>query len=362
MLAALCLFLVQSEARAPRDLTETLVPLLEESGLPALGAAVVTAGGLEALGAAGLRSWTGDVDVTSDDRWHLGSCTKAMTATLVARLVERGTLGWETTVGSVFPEGLDAGWRDVTVLWLLCHRSGASLNFEQELWERMVARGGTLREQRRFFVAEGLAHPPATPPNTSTSYSNAAFVVAAAMLEELTDTPYEELMAREVFAPLGMTKSGFGAPGTAGKLDQPLGHVRGGERWTPVALGPGDDNPAAGNPAGGAHATLGDWARFIAAHLRRDESFLSAASWTRLHTSGGSDWGQSPGWVVTEADWADGPLLRHLGSNGFWVAEASLAPSRDLAILLVTNVGDDAAEKPFQALLAALRAPQATAK
>lgn len=355
MLAVIGLLLFQGE-RAPRDLGATIAPFLESSGVPALGAAVVSARGLEALGAVGLRSWTGDADVTVDDRWHLGSCTKALTATLVARLVERGALGWETTVGSVFATGIDAGWREVPVLWLLCHRSGASLNFEQELWERMVARGGTLREQRRFFVAEGLAPPLATPPNTTTSYSNAAFVVAAAMLEELTDTLFEELMEREVFAPLGMAHSGFGAPGTSGKLDQPLGHGHRGEGWTPVALGPNADNPAAGNPAGGAHATLGDWARFVAAHLRRDESFLSAASWARLHTSGGSDWGQAPGWVVTAADWAGGPLLRHLGSNGFWVAEASLAPARDLAVLLVTNVGDDAAEAPFRALLETLTA------
>ena len=58
--------------------------------------------------------------------------------------------------------------------------------------------------------------------------------------------------------------------------------------------------------------------------------------------------------MVAEQGWADGQMLRHLGSNGFWIAEASLAPRRDFAVLLVTNTSDDAVEAPFNDLLAAL--------
>ena len=43
----------------PRDLSGIIAPLLQKSGLPALGAAVVTSDGLEAVGAVGVRSWTG---------------------------------------------------------------------------------------------------------------------------------------------------------------------------------------------------------------------------------------------------------------------------------------------------------------
>jgi hypothetical protein len=57
---------------------------------------------------------------------------------------------------------------------------------------------------------------------------------------------------------------------------------------------------------------------------------------------------------VTDQGWAGGKLLRHLGSNNFWVAEASLAPRKNFAVLIVTNLGDDAAEAPFKDLLAAL--------
>lgn len=62
---------------------------------------------------------------------------------------------------------------------------------------------------------------------------------------------------------------------------------------------------------------------------------------------------------MTEQEWAGGKLLRHIGSNNFWLAEATLAPGKDLAVLLVTNVSDDAVEAPFKELLAALIADHA---
>ena len=352
----------RSEAPAPRDLSGIITPLLQESRLPALGAAIVTSDGLEAIGAAGVRSWTGSENVTIDDQWHIGSCTKAMTATLVARLIDRGVLSWETTIGSVFGPTIEPAWKDVQIVWLLSHRSGAPLNFSDDLWEQMVIRGGSPREQRRFFVEQGLRSGPSTIPNTETVYSNSGVIVAGVMIETLTDSSWEDLMRREVFEPLGMTRTGFGAPGTPGKLDEPLGHTRTSDGWEPIALGPHADNPAATGPAGTIHTTLADWARFVAAHLRGehgDQDYLKPTTWQRLHTPGGIDWGYSPGWVVTEQEWAGGKLLRHIGSNNFWLAEASLAIRKDFAVLIVTNVSDEAVEAPFKELLAALVADHA---
>ncbi len=352
----------RTSAPPPRDLSGIIAPALQKSRLPALGAAIVTSEGLEAIGAVGVRSWTGTEQVTIGDEWHLGSCTKAMTATLVARLIDRGVLNWETTIGAVMGPAIHPGWKDVPILWLLSHRSGAPVNFSEDLWQQMAARGGSPREQRRWFVEQGLKSAPATTPNTGTVYSNSGFIVAGVMTEELTRCAWEDLMRREVFEPLGMTRTGFGAPGTPGRLDQPLGHIRGADGWSPVALGPNADNPAATGPAGTIHTTLSDWARFVAAHLRGergDQSYLSTATWQRLHSPGGSDWGYSPGWVVTEAAWAGGRVLRHLGSNNFWLAEATLAPGRDFAVLLVANVCDEVVEAPFKELLDALIADHA---
>src|SRR4029079_19319436 len=67
------------------------------------------------------------------DRFHLGSCTKAMTATLVAMLVEEGKLNWTTTLGELFADTvkpMHPGWEKVTLRQVLAHR--ASLPHEPD--------------------------------------------------------------------------------------------------------------------------------------------------------------------------------------------------------------------------------------
>ncbi len=76
------------------DLTSILEPIRAKHKLPALGGAIVTSDALVGLGVTGVRSAGGTQRVTIDDQWHLGSCTKAMTDTLAAILVHKGTLRW----------------------------------------------------------------------------------------------------------------------------------------------------------------------------------------------------------------------------------------------------------------------------
>ena len=81
------------------DFSETLEELRSGTDIPALGGARLLDGEIEVLGASGLRSMDDTVEVDVWDSWHLGSCTKAMTATLVATFVEDGTFNWESTIG-----------------------------------------------------------------------------------------------------------------------------------------------------------------------------------------------------------------------------------------------------------------------
>lgn len=90
-------------APAPENLNSLLEPILKKYDLPALAAAIVTSKGLSAVGAVGVRRYGTNTPVTFDDQFHLGSDTKAMTATLLARLVEEGKLSWTTTLEQVFP-------------------------------------------------------------------------------------------------------------------------------------------------------------------------------------------------------------------------------------------------------------------
>jgi D-alanyl-D-alanine carboxypeptidase len=367
--AALILSLAPLQAKAAQapaqtasiDLATLLVALREKYHVPALGGAVVTADGPQAFAAIGKRSSQISAVALGDDQWHLGSCTKAMTATLAARLVEQGRIAWDSEVAEVFadlPGGVHAGWKGATLERLLGHRGGAPGDIAPALWSELVASTAGPREQRMQLVAALLAAAPAQTPGTEFVYSNAGYALAGAMLEARADEVWENLMRRELFVPLKMDSAGFGAPGKAGKLDQPLGHRAGsdGKPPRPQPVGPRADNPAAIGPAGTVHASLADWGRFVAAHLagaRGDGGYLSAESWTKLHQPlEGQDY--ALGWGTTEREWAGGTAWNHNGSNTLWYATVWVSPGRGFAVLAVTNLGGDEAAKATDATAAAL--------
>lgn len=331
--------------------------------IPAMAAAVVTSAGVVESAAVGVRKAGLPDAVTSDDLWHLGSDTKAMTATLVARLVERGQLKWGSTVEEVFPElagGFNAQLRKLNLRHLLSHHAGLEANLN---WSRIARSGGTIQEQRLTALKEAMETRPKHAPGTLYHYSNLGYVVVGAMVERVTGKSWEQAMREEIFGPLEMKSAGFGGVGTPGRLDQPWGHRKPG--YPVPEYGPEADNPPVIGPAGTVHSSLQDWARFIADHLRglRGEAgLLQPATYQELvKPPFGGEYGL--GWAVVERPWSDGIALNHCGCNTMYFANAWLAPSRDLAFLVTANLGlsaFDATDAAIQGLVS-LRQPGGTA-
>jgi len=84
---------------ASADPTTQAERLAARADIPGAVAGWVQAEAMQ-IGAAGLRTAGGD-GVEAGDPWHIGSLTKSMTAVLAARLVERGLITWDSTVGEV---------------------------------------------------------------------------------------------------------------------------------------------------------------------------------------------------------------------------------------------------------------------
>jgi CubicO group peptidase (beta-lactamase class C family) len=338
----------RSAATSLQDLADLLAPIREQHRVPALGVAVLVDGELAGLGVTGVRRVGHDEKVTADDLWHLGSCTKAMTATLCGVLAEEGALPLDATIGQVFPDevaGMAKGWADVRLEWLLRNRSGAPAALDQDgLWGRLWTHAGTPVEMRRDLLRGVVRRPPVHAPGTTFLYSNAGFAIAGAMAETKAGKPWEDLLRERLFTPLGITTAGYGAPGRAGATEEPWGHRPDG---TAVEPGPGSDNPAAIGPAGTVHMSITDWAKFAALHLeaaRGKPRLLRKETFARLHEPP-SDGDYAMGWARPVRDWAGGRVLTHGGSNTMWFCVVWIAPERDLAVLVCANRGGDAAVK-----------------
>lgn len=327
------------------QLVELLNQTLRKYDLPAMGALCLRGDIVQEWAVAGVRK-RGHLDpVLPQDLWHLGSCTKAMTATLGARLVERERMQWNMTIGEVFPEirgKVHPEYVDVTFEQLLTNRGGIPAEMRNtEAWKRAWKQKGSLIEQRHRFMIDVLRMPPPVPAGDYL-YSNQGFAIAGHMCEQVTGVAWEKLMVEEVFEPLGMSSAGFGAPG-ARDPHQPVGHKKDGKPADPKA-----DNPPAISPAGRVHCSLHDWARFVAIHLlgaQGHSKYLSGRTFLRLHRPApGKGNRYAMGWNVTHREWG-GTVASHAGSNTMWYCVTWVSPEKNLAVLVTCNQAGDAAVK-----------------
>jgi CubicO group peptidase (beta-lactamase class C family) len=288
---------------------------------------------------AGTRRAAGGPAVSTDDLWHLGSNTKAVTSLLAAVAVSQNRLQWTTTVAQAFPElgNIRPEYRDVTLRDLLSHQAGLPRDAGAGAF---VSGATTAVAQRASAVAWAVRQPPAVPRGTY-SYSNLGYVVASAMLERAFATSYEAAMAAQVYAPLGVTDAGWGPQAAAGSTTQPVAHLLepNGSWLAREAF----DNPPVYNSSGRAHMSLASWGRVLREVLRVEAGTPTLASGDVARQTTAAAVAVSPttsyglGWLISTRSWANGKVLFHDGSNGANHSLTFVAPTRNVAFLATTN-------------------------
>ncbi len=363
-----------AEPAAPHgaSLDAMLRAYLAQFELPALAAAVVRDGNVIASGAVGTRRGGADIPVTIDDRFHIGSDTKAMTALLAAMLVETGKLRWGSTVGELFPE-LSAAMADgvagITLEQLLSHSSGIAGDNEAQwklVFDSFRQTDKNLDELRYWIVGSLVKQQLAAKAGAKFAYSNLGYTLAGAMLERAAGNTWEELIVGRVFEPLGLKSAGLGPQASLGRVDAPLGHrpLPDGT-LKPMLAGPNGDNPEVIGPAGTAHMSVLDfagWAAWNAGEGKRGPTLARPDTLKKLHTmvidmpprpdapvgtpSSGS---YGLGWGRVVLPFSPEPFLFHGGSNEMNLAYILLQPKDDFGMVLMTNRGGDKADQALKA-------------
>lgn len=296
----------------------------------------------------GLRQKDGAQAIGANDKWHIGSLTKSMTATMIGRLVDQGKLSFDDELASLWPEkasAFDPAWRKVTLAQLLHHTSGAKANFGLGvLFNREFKNQAALNQAREEAVLKILAKAPAHQPGSKFEYSNIGYTIAGLVAAQVTGTSWEDLIQQEVFEPLGLDSAGFGAP----KGDNPWGH---GKKWMILTKAidpntPESDNSAIMGPAGIVHISLQDLAKYGQAHLtieKGESDYLSAATAKWLHTAPTPINDNHPpyaaGWVWMSFSDDERLSLFHNGSNTKWYAFLVNDPETNASFAFATNNG-----------------------
>ncbi len=339
-LVASLLGAVPSGAQAdPVQVAERFAAAAQQAPKYATALAYAVADGPVTIHVSGPTERTGDTAVSDDALWHIGSISKSFTAALVMQMVEAGRLDLDTPIKDYLPRNaaqMHDGWQRLTLRQLLSHTSGLAANagvstlVSQTDPDPRAARGQILS---KYWTQAPKA------PVGAFVYSNLGYVLAGHILEELTDTAWEDLVLDRIAGPLGLSSLGFGAPDGQ---TTPLGHRRILGMF-PKAMSPVGtmaDNPAWMGPAGTIHMNLADlvaWGRFhLAACAGQAPELLSRDACELMKTAGSDQYGL--GWVVSP-DNGQGPVIWHNGSNTMWYAVLAWMPDRALVVAATTNVG-----------------------
>jgi len=185
---------------------ELLHHAIAERAFPAASLAVTHRGKLIILKSVGRFSHEpNSPQVTTGSIFDLASLSKVVATTSMAMILyARGLLDLEAPVAALIPEfgAADSRKAEVTVRMLLAHSSG--LPAYEKLFLRV--------KNRQELLAAAFTTPVTADPGTRAEYSDIGFIILGAALERIADEPLDRFCQREVFGPLGMSRTTFNPP------------------------------------------------------------------------------------------------------------------------------------------------------
>lgn len=262
------------------------------------------------------RHYGGYTDAT---RIPIASASKWVSALVLARLVERGALRWDSTVGEWWPSA-PADKRAITLAQLFSHTSGLPGDESGCIANALT----TLQA----CAAQILAGPMIAAPGTTFAYGGLSMQVAGAMAERATGLGWDVLFARELTTPLALTATDFGLNSTApGIVTVPNPRIAGGIRSTLadyrklMAMWQADGVIREGPNAGQRYLAIAT----IHA-MQRDHASGTVKQDVPPVSQGIDGWGYGFGYWLLPTGRADGPMIESSpGAFGFqgWVDGAA---------------------------------------
>lgn len=309
----------------------------------------------------GIRAEGYPEEITPQDQWHIGSCTKPMTAFLIGRLIDSKKITWKTTIGEMAPKDYDlhSSVRAITVEQLLSHSSGLADVAEPDdgkLWATLFDDKVEVHIAREKLVRGILKMPTRFQPGAREEYSNSGYVVLGWILEQKKNKNWETILRKEMFQKLKMNSCGFGPAGVENVKAprQPWSHQFENNKLEAIAPGVGADNPAAMGPAGSVHCSVQDWHKFNQLFMNNEgvrSGFLKQSTYDKLLSSTGQGSYTFSTMARMQRPWAKGGVFVMAGSNTMNYAVVAIAPSLNRVFTINTNAGHAKAEESATEIL-----------
>ena len=313
--------------------------MLDDTGVPGAGIALVRLNGVEWAGGIGMADRDRRTPVTADTHFRAGSISKTFVAMALVQLSEDDQLDLDTPVAEIVPDvRIENAWdgeEPVRVIHLLQHTAGFDDLHFNELFNLSdppdMALVDVLRINPRSRVVRWR-------PGTRFSYSNPAYAVAAHIVEKISGKSYEDFITERTFDPIGMRTSSFRLTAEDEKL---LAKGYDDRTGPPVAY-----NQIYLRPSGNLHTSPAELGKFVQVllnwgetpeNLVIDPEYLSNMEHPR--TTLASDAGLRSGYGTGIHSYSiEGfPMLGHTGGIAGFSSSYGYSTSRDVGYVVLLN-------------------------
>lgn len=319
----------------------------ERSGIPGSAVAVVVGDEIVYKKGFGVRQKGADLPVEPSTLMMVGSTTKALTTSMMARLVDQEVMRWDSSVRELMPEfklADEDATRRAQIQHMVCACTGVPRRDLELLFEfASVTPQKTVEAMQTFELLTDFGE--------TFQYSNqmvAAGGYAAAMangagFDELQEG-YDRALQTHVFEPLGMARTTVDFDRALKDSDHAMPHISlldGRVEAMDIALERFVE-PAA--PAGAAWSSVEEMARFVSAQLAQGKT-PDGAQWVsaenlaetqrgRVEVSSGVSYGL--GWFVD--NYKEVPVIHHGGNTHGFTAEVAFMPRANIGIVVLSNM------------------------
>ncbi len=316
--------------------------------VPGLAMAIVQGGRIVSVRGYGITDVDQPETVDAHTVFRLASLSKSFAATTAGLLVSEGKLRWDSHVVDYYPT-LQFSQPDaapqLTVAEVLSHRVGLTRNaFDRDL--EGYAEYPSLVQKMAYA-------PMKCAPGECYAYQNIAYSLIGDVVQGASGQPFDQVVARRLFKPLGMQDASYGLEGMAASARWAKPHIRAKRGWASVTPKPTYYRVA---PAAGVNASISDMAQWLLAQSGHRPDVLPGSLLATLQSPlidtpselGGSQWrrdrlnsaGYGLGWRVY--DYVGHRVVFHGGAVQGYRGVVALMPERDLGVAILWNANSSA--------------------
>lgn len=322
------------------DHTESLAHLIDSAMPPGMARESIPGAGfiLVEKGRVVLAQGYGHADVPSQRAWNpestifpIASVTKVFTATAVMQLVDRGKIDLNADVNRYLRSARVPGTfpQPVTPAHLLSHTAGFD-----ELPGRRANSAADVVPLGRFLTGRLVR---VRPPGEMTSYSSYGAALAGLLVEDVSGMSFEDYLDRNIWQPLGMTRTSITLPHGGVNLATAYELDAGKLKQVPYEI---YQTP----PTASVVSTLQDMGRFMIAHLQKGQyqgkRILSDSAAERMHRQYVTMHPRVPGWTLgfQVNDLNGRTLIEHGGDIGGFSSLMTLLPQEGVGFFVVHHL------------------------